>query len=151
MPWRNYPKAVIYQFTGWYGPVRDAVAVDVPNRRRCHRHGGLGHVPSPGLRPILDPCRAALLVRCGLNRRPPVSRPLSRRGAADPASLREGKLSACASRDLLARKPALLVLPDRTCEAARPLPVLVNRIEGQTGKGRNRFGSQRRNRHGQAL
>lgn len=112
---------------------------------------GLAMCPSPGLGPILDPCRAALLVRCGLNRRPCVSRPLSRRGAADPASLRDGKLSACASRDPLARKPALLVLPDRTCEAARPLPVLVNRIEGQTGKGRNRFGSQRRNRHGQAL
>ncbi|TAU58389.1 hypothetical protein [Rhizobium ruizarguesonis] len=54
-------------------------------------------------------------------------------------------------KNLLARKPALLVQPDRTCEAARPLPVLVVRIEGQTGTGRNRFGSQGRNRHGQAI
>jgi hypothetical protein len=31
------------------------------------------------------------------------------------------------------------------------LPVLVVRIEGQTGTGRSRFGSQGRNKHGQAL
>ena len=45
----------------------------------------------------------------------------------------------------LARKPALLAQSDRTCEAVRPLPVLVVRIEGQTGTGRNRFDSQGRN------
>jgi len=74
---------------------------------------------------ISDPCRTALLVRCGLNRRPVVSRPLARRGAADPASLREGRLAVCSGQDLLARNPALLAQPDRTCEAARPLPVPV--------------------------
>ena len=72
---------------------------------------------------ISDPWRTALLVRCGLNRRPVVSRPLARRGAADPASLREGRLAVCSGQDLLARNPAPLAQPDRTCEAARPLPV----------------------------
>ncbi|WP_211942476.1 hypothetical protein, partial [Agrobacterium tumefaciens] len=79
------------------------------------------------------PCRTALLFRCGLNRRPVVSRPLSRRVAADPTSLREGRLAVCSGQNLLARKPVLLVQPDRTFEAARPLPVLVVRIEGQSG------------------
>ncbi|OJH51855.1 hypothetical protein ATN81_26995 [Agrobacterium pusense] len=54
------------------------------------------------------------------------------------------QVETCWPANLLARKPALLVQPDRTCEAARPLPVLVVRIEGQTGTGRNRFGSQGR-------
>ncbi|AKC10653.1 hypothetical protein At15955_50510 (plasmid) [Agrobacterium tumefaciens] len=98
--------------------------------------------PSRCLGLASDPCRTALLVRCGLNRRPGVSRPLSRRGAADPASRREGRLAVCSGQNLLARKPALLAQPDRTCEAARPLPVLVVRVEGQTGTGRNRFDSQ---------
>jgi hypothetical protein len=49
-----------------------------------------------GLHVILDPGLTALLVRCGLNRRPLVSRPLSPRKAADPASLREGRPAVCA-------------------------------------------------------
>jgi len=59
---------------------------------------------SLGLGLISDPSRTALLVRCGLNRRPVVSRPLSRRGAAAPASLRKDKLAVCAGQDLLARQ-----------------------------------------------
>nr|WP_278500824.1 hypothetical protein [Brucella intermedia] len=47
--------------------------------------------PSDCVYLISDPCRTALLVRCGLNRRPVVSRPLSRRVAADPTSLRKGR------------------------------------------------------------
>lgn len=90
---------------------------------------------STGFGLVSDRGRTALLVRCGLNRRPVVSRPLARRGAAGPASLREDKPAVCSGRNLLARKPALLVQPSRTCEAARPLPVLVVRIEGQTGTG----------------
>ncbi len=63
---------------------------------------------------ISDPSRTALLVRCGLNRRPVVSRSLMRRGAAGPTSLREGKLAVCAGRDPLARQacPAGSAGPD---------------------------------------
>ncbi len=57
------------------------------------RVAGLAISPSERLYVISDPCRTALLVRCGLNRRPVVSRPLSRRVAADLASLREGRLA----------------------------------------------------------
>ncbi|TZG32323.1 hypothetical protein [Agrobacterium sp. B1(2019)] len=106
---------------------------------------GLGHISSFPLETDIGPVSDCPSCCCGLNRRPGVSRPLSRRGAADPASLREGKLAVCSGQNLLARKPALLAQPHRTSEAARPLPVLVVRIEGQTGTGRNRFGSQGRN------
>jgi len=90
-----------------------------------YRQGGvLDHVASRRLASDLGPVPDCPSFRCGLNRRPVVSRPLARRGAADPTSLREGRPAVCAGRDLLARKPALLAQSDRTCEAARPLPVL---------------------------
>lgn len=43
----------------------------------------------------------------------------------------------------LVRKPVSLALPSRTSESARPQPVPVDRIEGQTGRGRSRFGGNR--------
>lgn len=61
-----------------------------------YQGGGLGHVvprrPASDIGPVLD-CPS---FRCGLNRRPVVSRPLARRGAADPTSLREGRPAVCA-------------------------------------------------------
>lgn len=92
------------------------ILADPKRRRWCwtcwasmSRQGGLGHgsfsLLGIGVGPLPD-CPSS---RCGLNRRPAVSRPLSRRVAADPASRRRAGPRAYAGQNLLVRKPALLV------------------------------------------
>ncbi|MCZ7450998.1 hypothetical protein O8B93_25850 [Agrobacterium rhizogenes] len=117
---------------------------------RCNRHGGLGHgsfsLLGIGIGPVLD-CPS-----CSLRSEPAAVRfkaACAPRGGRPSLSARGQARGSKQIKTCLSRKPALLVQPDRTSEAARSLPVLVVRIEGQTGTGRNRFGSQGRHRHGQ--
>lgn len=120
----------------------------IPNDRRG---GGLGHIAFSWARANVGPVPDC--PSCSLRSEPAAGRfkAASRRGAADPASLREGRLaSPSRSRPYWsANLPCLIsrigpVKPSVLCR------FLIVRIEGQTGTGRNRFGSQGRNRHGQA-
>ncbi|WP_313607800.1 hypothetical protein, partial [Rhizobium sp.] len=58
---------------------------------RVCKGSGLGHISLRSLVPDIGPVPDRPSFRCGLNRRPVVSRPLSRRVAADPTSLRKGR------------------------------------------------------------
>ena len=68
-------------------PVLELLAFDVSGME------GLVHIRSFPLETDIGPVSDCPSCCCGLNRRPGVSRPLSRRGAADPASLRESRLA----------------------------------------------------------
>ena len=73
------------------------------------------------------------------------------RGGRSSLSARGQAREVCSGQDLLARNPALLAQPDRTCEAARPLPVPGRPHRRADRHGPEPLRNQGRNRHGQAL